>query len=318
MRSVVAKGRTSLVLACACTLVTASASLNAQTVVTTIPLANSPAGIGEDPVARRIYVAEYNQVQVIDEKTDTVVNSFNLPTTGGITDVKPNPATGLIYVAVETQGLYVVDPRTFLPLAFVNVPATTLAVNYATNTIYVSDFNTTLYVVDGQSNTIDKAIVVDGIENVAVNPVTDRIYAAQNVFPAKVAVINGKNNKIIADPSGGGDLGYDVDVDPYHNTFASSEEFGSASLYNGATNTLTGTAQLGGNPGGIRIDYLTQQVFVANYADNVVQVVNPATKTVVNTVPVGANPEYEAMDEATGMLYVGNTGSNSLSVISTR
>src|ERR1700676_21757 len=101
MSSVAAKGRYSLVLACACTLAAAVGSLNAQTIVTTIPLANSPAGIGEDPVAKRVYVAEYRNVEVVDEKTNTVVSSFNLPTTGSITDVKPNAATGLIYVAVE-------------------------------------------------------------------------------------------------------------------------------------------------------------------------------------------------------------------------
>lgn len=312
------RGRLSLTLACACVLAAPLASLNAQTVVATIPLANSPAGIGEDPVAKRVYVAEYSQVQVINELTNAVVNTFNLPVTGSITDVKPNPATGLIYVAVEQNGLYVVSPKTFLPVAFVNVPATTLAVDYATNTIYASDFNTNLYVIDGNSNTIDKTITVDGIENVSVNPVTNRIYAAQNLFPAKVAVINGKNNKVIADVSGGGNLGFDVTVDSIHNRFADSEELGSVSVFNGATNTLTGTVQVGGSPAGVRIDPVTQKLYEADNSTNLVNVIDPTTNTIIGSVTVGTNPLYMEINQLTGVLYVGDSGSNSLSVVKTR
>ena len=318
MTHLVLKGNISLVIACACALGAASVSLNAQTVVATIPLANSPAGIGEDPVAKRVYVAEYRDVEIIDEKTNTVLNSFNLPTTGSITDVKPNPATGLIYVAVEQVGLYVVDPRTFLPVAFVNVPATALAVNYATNTVYASDFGNTLYVIDGKSNTVDKTIAVNGIQNVAVNPVTNRIYAAQNVFPAKVTVLNGKNNKVIATVSGGGFLGYDITVDLLHNKFDMSEESGSVSLFNGAADTLTSTVQVGGSPGGVRVDPVTQKLYEADYANSVVKVINTTTNIIVGSVPVGANPEYMEIDQVTGVLYVGDTGSNSLTVIKTR
>lgn len=318
MSSEVPKGKFALVLACACLLAAASASLNAQTVVTTIPLANTPAGIGEDPVAGRVYVAEYSQVQVIDENTNTVIRTFNLPTTFSITDAKPNPATGLIYVAAQGGGLYVVSPVTFLPVAFVNINAVAVAVNYAKNNIYVSDFNSNLYVIDGKHNRVDRTIAVNGIENVAVNPYTDRIYAAQNVFPAKVAVINGKNNKIIAEVSGGGFLGFDVTVDQLHNKFADSEEFGSVSLFNGATNTLTGTVQVGGAPAGVRIDPVTQRLYVADTSSNAVNVIDTTTRTIVGSVLVGSNPEYMDINQLTGMLYVGDTGSNSLTVVKTR
>ncbi len=318
MSSLMLKGKFSLALACACTLVAASASLNAQTAIATILLAGSPAGIGVDPVAKRVYVAEGNQVQVISEVTNTVVASFNLPTTSYITTAIPDPATGLIYVAAENAGLYVVDPTTYLPVGYVNVDAFAVAVNPQTDRIYVSDFNQTLYVIDGKSNTIDKTLTVNAITNLAVNPVTDRIYAAINTFPAQVTVINGKNNKIVTTESGGGFLGNDVTVDVLHNTFDLGAQSGTVSLFNGATNSLNGTVQASTEGTGIRVDPVTQKVFQSDFASNVVDVVDSTTKTVVGTVPVGANPEYMDIDPFAALLYVGNTGSDSLTVIKTR
>lgn len=326
MRSSFVKGKTSLALACLCLSAFTAATASAQSVIANVQLANSPNGIGVNPFAGKVYVAVGNAVQVIDQTTNAVVNRFNLPTEWTITDVKPNPATGLIYVATELGGLFVVSPKTYLPTAFINANAATLAINPFTNKIYASDFQGSIYAIDGATNTIDAIIPVTALENIAVNPVTNRIYAAQDLFPGKVTVIDGKTNQVITSVAGGGYLSFDVAVDPYHNKFYSSDEFGTVSIFDGATNTLQGSVAVSGQPAGLSVDPWTQKVYAMNYSGNVVDVIDGAKKTLIQSIPVGTSPEYSDFDPARGILYVGNSGAaagytspaETLSVIKTR
>jgi DNA-binding beta-propeller fold protein YncE len=313
------EGRVSLALGCVCTLLFTGAHAWGQKVIATIPLDNTPAGVGVDYVAQKVYVAVQSEVEVIDEKDHKVVASFNLPTDWTITDVKPNPATGLIYVAAEGGGLWVLDPKTLFPLAMININAAALAVDPVTNMIYVSDFNNTLCVVDGKWSTLVKQITVDGIQNVAVNPATNRIYVARGLFPGHVEVIDGKTYRKIADPAAGGDLSFDVAVDPVHDLFFSSEQLGTVSIYDGKTNKRTGSVTIKGEPTGIVADPKVKTVYAADYENNDVDVLNEASKRVERKVSVGArtSPEYMDIDPFRGFLYVADSGSNTLKVIKT-
>lgn len=306
-----------LAATCLAILRTCTQGASAQTVIATIPLAGSPGGIGVDPVAQKIYVAEGPQVQVIDEKTNTPVASFTINTNWAITDVKPNPATGLIYVAAQNGGMWVVDPKTYQPITMVNVNAVTLAVNPATNTIFASDFNNTLWAVDGKSNTIVTQISINGIENVAVNPATNTIYAAQDLFPGQITVINGKNYKEVATVKAGSGLSFDVTTDAEHNQFFSGDQMGTVSMYDGKTNKLIAAPNTGGQMVGVSADPAVGKVYAADYQNNVVDVLSETTHTVINSIPVGTNPEYMDIDPFRGFLYVGNSSSSSLTVLKT-
>lgn len=300
-----------------CGLAVATLPASAQTVIATIPLAGSPGGIGVDPVAQKIYVAEGPQVQVIDEKTNTPVASFTINTNWAITDVKPNPATGLIYAAAQNGGLWVVDPKTYKPITMVNVNAATLAVNPATNTVFVSDFESTMWAIDGNSNTIVKQISINAIENVAVNSATNTIYAAQDLFPGQITVINGQNYQEVATVKAGSGLSFDVTTDAEHNQFFSGDQMGTVSMYDGKTNTLIAAPTTGGQMVGVSADPAVGKVYAADYQNNVVDVVSESTHTVINSIPVGTNPEYMDIDPFRGFLYVGNLSSKTLTVLKT-
>jgi YVTN family beta-propeller protein len=81
-------------------------------------------------------------------------------------------------------------------------------------------------------------------------------------------------------------------------------------VINGATNTLSATIQVGGEPGGLAVDPLHQRVYVNNGGLNAVQTINTATNTVINTVPAGTGPTYSDIDLRTGLLYVQNQDGN--------
>lgn len=91
-----------------------------------------------------------------------------------------------------------------------------------------------------------------------------------------------------------------------HNLVYVADEFGTVSVINGATNTLSATIQVGGEPGGLAVDPLHQRVYVNNGGLNAVQTINTATNTVINTVPAGTGPTYSDIDLRTGLLYVQN------------
>jgi DNA-binding beta-propeller fold protein YncE len=331
MSSVVSKGRNSLLLACACTLVLSAASLHAQKVIATIPVSGFVGGGAVDPIARRAYIPVGNngpngRVAVINERTNAVVAYINLNTPWPADSAALNPLTGLLYVGAETGGLFVIDPRTYATVGFVNVNAASVALNPVTDTIYASDFNSTLYVIDGATLNIETTISVNGIQNIAVNPFNDRIYAAiQNFIVGGVAVIDGATNQIIAQPPAGSGLSFAVAVDPAKNAFYSAEQFGTVTVYNWVTNAQVKAIAISGQPSGLAEDPFTHTIYVSNYQTNAVDLIDGSTYAVTGSAAVGTQPEYMTDDPADKLLYVGCQGVDasgnptfSISVIKTK
>ena len=80
------------------------------------------------------------------------------------------------------------------------VQPTSLAVDPATNLVYIADYsNGTVLVLDGGSNTVTTSIQTPSahLGFVAVDPSSNVIYAANYNSAASVTVINGSSNSII-------------------------------------------------------------------------------------------------------------------------
>lgn len=309
MSSVFPKGRNSLALACACTLVLVAASSHAQTVIATIPVGGYVGGGAVDPIAKLAYIptgGASGQVTVINEKTNTIARTINLATNWQATSAALNPFTGLLYVTAEYGGLFVVDAKSGATVAVVNVNSGSVALNPVTNKVYVSDFGGSLYVIDGETLNIETTISINAIQNVEVNPFTNRIYAGMNDFsPGFVSVIDGATNQVIAQPPAGSGLTSGVAVNPVKNTFYSSEQFGTATVYNGKTNTQVTAIALSGQPAGVAVDPFTDTLFVSEYQSNSVTVINGSTYAVTGNVAVGPQPSYMTDDPFNKLLYVG-------------
>jgi YVTN family beta-propeller protein len=314
MSSVVSKGRNPFFLACACTLVLSAASLHAQKVIATIPVGGFVGGGAVDPIARLAYIptgsnGTNGQVTVISEKSNTIARTINLATDWQAVSAALDPFTGLLYVGAEFGGLFVVDAKTGATVGFANVNSGSVALNPVTDKIYVSDFNSTLYVIDGATLNIEATISINAIQNVAVNPFTNRIYAGMNDFsPGYVAVVDGATNQVIAQPPAGSGLTSGVAVNPVKHTFYSSEQFGTATVYSGKTNTQVTAIELSGQPAGVAVDPFTDTLFVSEYQGNSVTLINGSTYAVTGNVPVGTQPEYMTDDPANKLLYVGCAG----------
>ena len=115
----------------------------------------------------------------------------------------------------------------------------------------------------------------------------------------------------------GGDLTFDVAVDPFRNIIYAADQFAAVDVIDGKTNTVTATINLPGQPTGLVVDLGNRNVYVNNVNLNAAQVINGNTRQLTATVPVGSAPEYSDIDSFRGLDYVGNSGDNTVSVVST-
>lgn len=314
MRNLFSRSAISAALLCLSVTSVASRQAAGQKVVGKIAVQGFPGQGAYDSALQETFVPTgtnsvgTSAVSVIGKK-NTVDRTITLPTNWGTVSVALNPVTKRLYVGAENGGLYIVDPKSGMLLAEVNVNAVSVVVNQVTNKVYVSDFDNSVYVIDGATNNILKTIKVDAIENLAINPVTNHVYAAQDVFPGQVTVIDGKSDTIMKTVQAGGNLTFAVAVDALTNTFYSADELGTVSVYDGKTNTRKATISLpGSQPVGILVDASDKRLFVSSASDNKVYILDVTTNKVVKTVTVGMTPEYMTLDLKHNLVYVGNTG----------
>jgi YVTN family beta-propeller protein len=200
-----------------------------------------------------------------------------------------------------------------------------LGVNTATNQIYVTDWVDNLgvdggnvTVIDGATNNTVTIPVGNGPDSVAVNPLTNTIYIANNSpfsFSGSVSVIDGNTNTVTATISTGCSLA-EVAVNPVTNQIYVVGYWAGCNLLtviDGATNTLT-SLPAGSEPARVAVNQTTNKIYVPNMGDNTVTVIDGATNT-TSIVAVGATPVDVAVNEYTNQIYVVSQGSNSVTVI---
>jgi YVTN family beta-propeller protein len=187
----------------------------------------------------------------------------------------------MAYVA-STDTVSVINEATLAVVATIPVPgATLIAVDPLTNMIYVTT-GSSVSVINGATNTVI-ATVAAGTSplGVAVNPVTNTIYAVNNSSPS-VSVINGATNTVTTTITLPGNTyyGFGVDVDPSTNSvYVADPPF--ISMINGTTNTVFASVITGqsGDTDTVAFDSASNTVYVPNYIGNVTNnvVVLPAS-----------------------------------------
>ena len=300
------------------------------TPVATVSVGSGPKGIGIDPTTNTIYVANNGSgtVSVIDGATcDGSTQSGCTPVATVSIVASSNPSnlwgvavdatTNTIYVTnLSASTVSVIDGATCdgttqsscTPVATVSVGAepTDVAVDPITNTIYVANYGSgTVSVIDGATcdgftqsgcTAVPTTVSVGSSpRGVAVDPITNTIYVANEGTAGTVSVIDGAT----CDGT----------------TFSSS----------GCTPVAT--VSVGAEPTGVAVDPATNTVYVANYNATSVSVIDGATcdgstqsgcGATPPTVTVGAGPEYlgvlPSSDASPDTVYVANSGSGTVSI----
>jgi YVTN family beta-propeller protein len=147
--------------------------------------------------------------------------------------------------------------------------------------------------------------------SVAVNPVTNKIYVA-NQGSANVTVIDGATNSATTVSTGTGPLS--VAVNPVTNKiYVVNFNSNNVTVIDGANNSST-TVNAGTNPFSIAVNPVTNKIYVANVNSNNVTVIDGANNSTA-TVNAGTHPESVAVNPVTNKIYVANQGSANVTVI---
>src|ERR671925_435873 len=321
----------------------------------TIPLDIGPNSIAVNPTTNTIYVGNYNSstVSVIDGKTKSVVDSIPLGdadsdvANGVAYDVAVNPTTNTIYVAgasfdraaksyAEGGTLFVIDGTTnSMERIDVGGDPKNVAVNPNNNTIYVTDYNSSIVsVIEGKTNSVMGSIDVGGSSptSIAVNPNNNTIYVT-DYNSGTISVIDGTTNSVMgsiraADAVNG--AANDVAVNPTTNTiYVANYDSGTISVIagtrtngtimtgttNGTTNRAMERIDLGGAANDVAVNPNTNTIYVADTLSNRVSVIDGRTNSVMGSIDVGSTPNFIQVNPTTNTIYVGTYGSSTISII---
>jgi YVTN family beta-propeller protein len=232
-------------------------------------------------------------------RTETKITVGRLPDF-----VAVNSTTNTIYSSNSGEAtVSVIDGATNTPTATISVGGFPqgIAVNPATNQIYVALFNglsSTVSVIDGASNTVVTTIPVPGVEYVAVNEATNRIYTSDS--DNTVRVIDGASNTVIATISFSSVL-EELAVDATRNLIYVGVVGAPPTIgvIDGATNAIahTFTVSKALFLPGLAVDPSLNQIYASDSETRNVFVIDGTTGSVVATIGLtgAVNPKYAAL-----------------------
>jgi DNA-binding beta-propeller fold protein YncE len=229
------------------------------------PDAAGQSAIGVNEVTNKVYIAGGNGILVIDGATNSITPVVD-PHAYGPWAVAVNPATNKIYVVNSgydaANGIFyfgnvtVIDGVTNAMTTITDPNATkigpvAIAVNTATNKIYVADGGNTVTVIDGTTNSTTTVTTGAGFNQasaIAVNPTTNKIYElTQGPYPANgpaskyLVVIDGNANSTspvsLGSGSGASTLAVNATTNKIYLNGGAPQAF--ATVVDGATNSMT-------------------------------------------------------------------------------
>ena len=225
-----------------------------------------------------------------------------------------------------SNGVTIFDTRSWRAIGHVTTSPSTvpsaIAVDTATHLVYVTsavyephDVHGSVKVIDGHTGQLVDTIPIGlGPKAIAVDPATQRVYVTEQTGTdgdLAVAVIDAAAGKLITTVPIGpyGDY-YDnpfgLAVNTRTNTvYASNPLDGYVYTVDGATNALVKRTAVGGEPGGIAVNPVTNRVFVTGASN--VTVLN-GSGSVVHRVASGARTRGIAVDVAHNRVYATTNG----------
>jgi len=245
--------------------------------------------------------------------------------------VAVNSVTNMIYSSNSAEGtVSVVDGAKNTRTATIQVIgyAQGIAANSATNQVYVALFisnNSKVAVIDGNTNTVVTYIPVPDAVDVAVDAVTNRIYAVDS--DNTVRVIDGGSNSVIATIAFS-DVLEELAVDATRNLIyvAVAGVPPTIGVIDGTTNAVVNTFTLSTAKtlAGLAVDPQLNQIYATDNQKLEVFILNGATGSVTVTIglPGAMNPKYAVLgvghqmvvsDSATGRIFFINGVTRTLS-----
>jgi len=146
---------------------------------------------------------------------------------------------------------------------------------------------------------------------VAVNPVTNKVYVANNKS-SNVTVIDGADNSTTTVAAG--TKPYAVAVNPVTNKiYVTNEGSNNVTVIDGRDNS-TATVGAGTSPFAVAVNPVTNKIYVANWGSANVTVIDGIDNS-TTIIGAGTKPRAVAVNPLTKKIYVANEGSSNVTVI---
>lgn len=308
----------------------------------TIKVGNDPKDVTVDPKTNMVYVANFDDVVVIDGSTNNIVAKIPIGKDANGFAIDVNPNTNRAYVAASLiDSVIVIDTSqnkiiTTIPVG--NDPEG-IAVNQETNMIYVanthnSDSPDSISVIDGVSNKVIGSIDVRSISNnglgadfpsaMAIDAERNLLYIGGTASTA-ILIVNGSNNEIIDHVERNGNFRRMVLDSATDRVYAANIDYGTIDVIgisdDGGVDKHVLMDPISKNndepityPQAIDINQKTSRIYVSD-GDSSILVIDGESRQILSRIDVGRIPLGIAVDPETNMIYVANFDSDSISVI---
>lgn len=308
----------------------------------TIKVGNDPKDVTVDPKTNMVYVANFDDVVVIDGSTNNIVAKIPIGKDANGFAIDVNPNTNRAYVAASLiDSVIVIDTSqnkiiTTIPVG--NDPEG-IAVNQETNMIYVanthnSDSPDSISVIDGVSNKVIGSIDVRSISNnglgadfpsaMAIDAERNLLYIGGTASTA-ILIVNGSNNEIIDHVERNGNFRRMVLDSATDRVYAANIDYGIIDVIgisdDGGVDKHVLMDPISKNndepityPQAIDINQKTSRIYVSD-GDSSILVIDGESRQILSRIDVGRIPLGIAVDPETNMIYVANFDSDSISVI---
>ena len=192
-----------------------------------------------------------------------------------------------------------------------------IAVNEKTNQVYVG-VEDGLLIIDGETDTVVTEILPDAeVVALAVNPQTNRIYAAD--YGEKIVVIDGTTNQQVGEIPERIHNQYEISVNPVTNLVYIADQtvtlgnYDRVVVYSGETNTLVTSVNIPGSNEhlymewvGVTVNPETNRVYVTWSGNNTLHIINGNTHEIIETVSPSSFSRTVTVNTYTNYVYVGN------------
>jgi YVTN family beta-propeller protein len=284
-----------------------SATVVAQVVIATIPVGTYPYYLVVNPATNKIYVANDDDVTVID---GTTLATSTVPVGNGPAFIAVNPVTNKIFVS-NNENVTVIDGTT-LATSTVSVGTQPygIAVNPVTNKIFVGNYDSNnVTVIDGTTLATSTVSVGTHPYGLAVNPVTNKIYVS-NYNSNNVTVIDGTTLATTTVSAGSfpnflalNSVTNKIYVANQCGNDPTCHSPGTVTVIDGTTLATTTVSVGDGSPVDVAVNPVTNNIYIANWDSNTVTVIDGSTLA-TKTVSVGGSPQFVAVNEVTNKIYV--------------
>jgi len=273
-------------------------------VIDTIDVGYTAAGIAVNPATNRGYVSNRYWITEIDGVTGAVIDT--IWGVLGVNDLDVDTVRNRIYAAsISDSSVYVIDCSDNSVIADIPVGHYPygLGVNQVTNKIYVArTYSDSVFVIDGSTySVIDSISVGSAPLGVAVNPATNRIYISNF---NDVSVIDGETDTVITSISvapGPGMIGVNTATNRIYVPRQNSDD---VLVIDGATNTGIDTIEAGNYPIVVDVNSEENRIYVSNYYVDSISVIDGSAGSLVSTIGVGDTPRTISVNPKTNKIYV--------------